>query len=159
MRMSEQVRAKVKTYLDDVAAHLGDMSEQERRGLLRQLESHVHEALQARAGDTEADVPDLEAVLSEMDPPESYGQPKKRGIWGLSQGKWALLISIGGLVVASILVGLIGGRMVGWIPFFLFLGTQTAAFVLGVLSWRDPFGKAAVFTSAALTLFALLLCS
>lgn len=159
MRMNEQVRAKVKAYLNDVATHLEGMPEQDRRDLLRQLEAHIHDALQARAGDTEAEVLDLETVLSEMDPPESYGQPQDRGIYGLSQGKWALLISIGGLVVAGLLVVLSGGRMAVWTPLLLFLGTQVAAFVLGILSWRDPFGKAAVFTSAALSIFALLFCS
>jgi len=157
--MNEHVRVKVKAYLNNVAARLEGMPEQDRQELLRQIEAHIHDALEAKAGDKEAEVMDLETVLSEMDPPESYGQSQNRSIYGLSQSKWALLISMGGLVLAGLLVVLSGGRMAVWIPFFLFLGTQIAAFVLGILSWRDTFGKAAVLTSAALSVFAFLLCS
>jgi len=156
MRINEQVRAKIKTYLNDVAVHLEGTPAQGRQDLLRQLEAHIHDALEARAGGREAEVPDLEAVLSEMDPPESYGQSQNRGICGLSQSKWPLLISMAGLVVAGLLVVLSGGRVALWIPFFLFLGTQVAAFVLGILSWRDPFGEAAVFASAGLSVLSLL---
>ena len=159
MKNNEQVRARVQSYLKEVAAHLERMPERERQDLLRQLDSHIHEALQARTGGNDAQASDVEAVLSEMDPPASYGTVREGRFAGLSRGKWALLISLGSLVIAGLLVLLTGERVHVWIPFFLFLGGQIAAFVIGILSWREPLGKAAVFTSSALNVLAILFCS
>jgi hypothetical protein len=156
---SEQIRVKIQSYLKDVAAHLEGMPVGDQHELLRQLESHIHEALRARMGGMEADVSDVEAVLLTMDPPESYGTAREDRYGGMNRGKWALFLSLGTLVVAGLLVLLTGGRMLVWIPSFLFLGGQIAAFVMGILSWRESFGKAAVFTSAGLTAAALLACS
>ena len=159
MKSDEQACARVQSYLEEVAAHLERMPEREQQDLLRQLESHIHEALQARTGGKDAQASDVEAVLSEMDPPESYGTVRDGRLGGLRRGEWALLISLGSLVVAGLLVLLAGGRMAAWIPFFLFLGGQIAAFVIGIQSWRQSCGKAAVFTSGALSILAVLFCA
>jgi len=159
MNSDEQVCVRVQSYLKEVAAHLEGMPEREQQDLLRQLESHIHEALQARTGGKDAQASDVEAVLLEMDPPESYGTVRDGRLGRLRRGEWALLISLGSLVVAGLLVLLSGGRMAVWIPVFLFLGSQVAAFVIGILSWRESCGKAAVFTSGALSILAVLCCA
>ena len=159
MKNDEQAHMAVQSYLREVAAHLEGVPERERQDLLRELESHIHEALQTRTGGNDARASDVEAVLSEMDPPASYGTGKEGHLAGLSRGKLALLISLGSLVVAGLLVLLTGQRVAVWSPLFLFLGGQIAAFVIGVLSWRESFGKAAVFTSGALSVLAFLFCS
>ena len=104
MKNREQVRARVRTYLKEVAAHLEGMPERERQDLLKQLESHIYEGLQARTEGNDAQASDVEAVLSEMDPPESYGTVREGRLDGLSHGKWALLVSLGSLVIAGLLL-------------------------------------------------------
>lgn len=158
MTHDKSIKDGVKRYLDAVAARLGSLTPAEREETLRDVESHIYDALAAR-GDERATPADLQAVLAEMDPPEAYGTPAKEGLRGLGQGKWALLISVGGVAAAAVLVVLGGGRMVTWPPVFLFLAAQISAFILGILSWQNSFGKAAVFTSAAMTVVALVFCS
>ena len=70
--LSKGMQKRIRGYLDAVRAHLGHHAEPERVEILQNLEAHVREALAARG---EAPSPeDLEAVLAEMDPPETYGQ-------------------------------------------------------------------------------------
>lgn len=72
MSSSDEIRAGIRGYLDAVDAHLATQSAEEKRDLLANLESHIHEALDARV-DGEPTRADLDAVLAEMDLPESYG--------------------------------------------------------------------------------------
>ncbi len=157
MQVNNQARAMIQSYLTDVAAHLEGMPAQEQRDLLRQLESHIHEALAARTGGQDAQASDVQAVLSDMDPAESYATPSKDRLWNLSRGKWAFVISLAGVVAAAALLALGSGRLAGWVPFFL--GAEIAACILGSLSWRESFGKAAVCVSAAVTVITLLSCA
>lgn len=159
MQINEQVRSKVEAYIKEVAARSGSMPKAQQQELLRQLESHIYEALAAKVGERDAQVADVEAVLSEMDPPESYGGQGRLSAWGLTSGKWALLVSIGGLAASALLALCCSGRigLSTWVPLLLFWSAQLAAFILGLQSWREPFGKAAVFTSAGLTVLMLLL--
>ena len=73
MRIDDDVRQRPRAYLDAVAWHAKHLSEEDRRDLLGNIESHIYEALEARIAG-EATVADLEAVLAEMDPPERYGE-------------------------------------------------------------------------------------
>lgn len=70
MVMDADARSRIDRFLGRVEAHLADRSEEEREELLRDLESHLHDALAGRETASRADV---EAVIAEMDPPESYG--------------------------------------------------------------------------------------
>jgi len=156
MKTDERILAIIQEYLNDVAARLEGMPEPERQDLLIQLEAHIHEALEARTGGGVAQASDVEAVLSEMDPPASYESVGTGSrLAGMRRGQWALAISLGSLVLVGLLSYLSPPEM-AFVSLF-FVG-QISAFVLGVLSWRDPFGKAAVFTSA-LMVVALLLCA
>lgn len=71
MTLSIEIRNRIRAYLDEVAENLEGRPEPVRRELLKQLESHICDALRqdGRENPTEAD---LEIVLSEMDPPDSY---------------------------------------------------------------------------------------
>lgn len=67
--LSTEIEKRIRQYLDEVARRLSGVSEKSRQETLQDLESHIHEAFQRRSG---ASLADLEAVLAEMDPPESY---------------------------------------------------------------------------------------
>jgi hypothetical protein len=54
-----------------VAAHITGAPADEKEEILRNVESHIYEALNERAGEHPT-AADAEAVLAEMDPPESY---------------------------------------------------------------------------------------
>jgi hypothetical protein len=176
VNLDTELQRKVQDFLDRVAAHLGAMPDDEKRELLADLESHIHEALEARLSGRTPTLQDLDAVLAEMDPPESYGEPvaaDKPAVPGdqtatsarTGLGIVALCISLGSLVVAMLLATLayilaLGtGGLLAWIPVFLFLAGQLTALVLGILSWSSPFGKAAVITSSALMVLTLLFAS
>ena len=70
MVIDATARSLIDRFLGRVEAHLTDRTEDERDELINDLESHIHDTLARRESDTLADV---EAVLAEMDPPESYG--------------------------------------------------------------------------------------
>lgn len=72
MTFAPEIARRIGAYLDAVDACAGGRPADVRADLRRQLESHVCEALRRRAGDAPT-AADLEAVLAEMDPPDSYG--------------------------------------------------------------------------------------
>ena len=163
MRIEREVDRGVQGFLHRVAEHLGAAPEDEKREILRDLESHIHEALRSRVSEREPTLADLQGVLAEMDPPESYGESAEveRPASPASPGRRAtgiaaLCISLGSLVVAGLLFPLTGGGLVLWIPVFLFLAGQIAALALGIVAWSCPFGKAAVITSGGLIVLLVL---
>jgi uncharacterized protein YfaS (alpha-2-macroglobulin family) len=78
MNLSSDLQAKIETYLDAVAAQLGGQSAAARQELLAELREHIAEAVHRRSpAPTAADV---EAVLAELDPPESYREGNGEGL-------------------------------------------------------------------------------
>jgi len=71
MEVSPDVKDGVNQYVWNVAAHLGNLPEAQRNEILQYVESHLYEALQARAGASPT-VDDLHAVLAEMPEPKFY---------------------------------------------------------------------------------------
>ena len=65
--------ARITQYLDEVESHLGALSEEERADILNSLRAHIDNEIQnrSRGHPTQEDV---EAVLMDMDPPESYAE-------------------------------------------------------------------------------------
>lgn len=168
MTINAEILARIRVYLDEVAARVERMTETERRELRSQLESHIHEALQARTGDCEPQMSDLEAVLAEMDAPESYGPAVGKKTGWLTQGNVALCLAIFTPVAAGIMwVALYQDIQVGphmhlvrtppAIP--LFLVGELVALLLGIRSWKEPNGKTAVFISIGLLLISVLFMS
>lgn len=70
MTLSSEIQDNIKTYLWEVASHLHAASPASRTEILRDVESHIHEALLARNPEPTAE--DLNAVLSSMPKPVSY---------------------------------------------------------------------------------------
>ena len=77
MNLSPELQNKIENYLNAVDAQLGDKSEAARRELLAQLREHIAEAVRHRSAAPTA--ADIEAVLAEMDPPESFREEEVRG--------------------------------------------------------------------------------
>ncbi len=132
MNTDSTITQGIAHFLDCVSQHLSSKTPQEKREILADLEAHIYEALASRAAGRQPTTDDLKAVLTEMDPPESYGQlaetpnaaqPSRRTL-----GIVALCISLGS---AFLLPGV--GQIIG--------------LILGLIAWKDPFGKAAVIVA------------
>ncbi len=113
MSFTAEVMAKIREYLEAVRANLGARPDSVKAELLRQLESHICEALRKRGGETPS-VADVEAVLGEMDPPEAFGKGKTEERKA-EDGK----VEPGGIGCGGPASG--GGRPAGWMWFALAL--------------------------------------
>jgi len=84
MNLSTELTKQLNAHLDEVRKHLGTLPADERQEILQSIESHIYDALENRS-DGEPTPALLDAVIAEMDPPESYGElpslPKKKGRW------------------------------------------------------------------------------
>jgi hypothetical protein len=168
MTVTAEVQGGISRYLTEVATYLDGRTPEEKRELLAEVESHIHEAL-SRCGH-EPTPPDLEAVLAEMAPPESYavagregeaqGQtPASRPQSGATLAKWALAFAIGGCVVPLALGAIAsafsphadGGAAIPLLPVM-----ELVALALGIASWKYKAGKAAAITAAGLLVAGLI---
>jgi hypothetical protein len=155
---SNVIREKISEYLAEVEAHLQAASPDERRETLRGLEEHLWEALRARGGEKPT-MADLEAVLAQAAPPSSYGSARVRRTFPYRQVGWAAVAALGASVALPAFA-ILAAPLFGWnLPLAaIALGIAApflmAAVVLGIVSWREPQGKAAVIGSL---LFALAL--
>jgi hypothetical protein len=157
MTVSAEVQAAISRYLLEVSMNLGSRTPGERRELLTDLEAHIHEALSRRG--REPTLSDLETVLAEMAAPESYAAGEESPGRSSPQApartstatlaSWALALAIGGFVGPLALAALNphGG---GVAVLILFPVLELTALVLGILSWRERMGKAAVVLAAVL---------
>ncbi len=73
MNLSNELTKQVTDHLDEVRKYLGNLPADERQEILQSIESHIYDALQSRS-DGEPTPALLDAVIAEMDPPESYGE-------------------------------------------------------------------------------------
>ena len=73
MELSKELVQEIKRYLEQVAAHLQGLPQDEQQDILENLERHIHDALSKRT-DGRPTLAELRAVLAAMDPPESYGR-------------------------------------------------------------------------------------
>ncbi len=73
MNLPTELKARIYDHIGTVQKHLGELPSDEQREILQSLEAHIHDALEARSGG-QPTLNLLEAILAEIDPPESYGQ-------------------------------------------------------------------------------------
>lgn len=73
MSSRDELEARIREHMSRVEAMLSGTAE-ERAEILDNVEAHIRMSLQARGGEGQATVQELEAVLAEMDPPSSYGE-------------------------------------------------------------------------------------
>ena len=74
MNLPDELQRKIEDYLRAVDSHLGSRSAAVRRELLNELREHIAEALRRRCSAAAPTAADLEAVLGELDAPESYAE-------------------------------------------------------------------------------------
>ena len=72
MNLPKELTARIANHLSNVRKHLGGLPPDEQKEILQSIESHIYDALENRGG-VEPTSALLDAVLAEMDPPESYG--------------------------------------------------------------------------------------
>lgn len=84
----------INQYLDQVNSNLGETSAEQKEMVLADLRDHISEAVSARTRGREATVQDVYAVLSEMDPPERFGQSAGQGADHLGAGKKLIALSL-----------------------------------------------------------------
>jgi len=79
MTLSPEIQDGIKIYLWEVATHLFATDAETRTEILRDVESHIHEALAVHSA---APTPeDLRVVLAEMPPPASYAPEREMERW------------------------------------------------------------------------------
>jgi len=92
MNLSSELTKQVAAHIDEVRNYLGTLPADERQEILQSIESHIHDALQSRSGDEPTSAL-LDAVIAEMDPPESYGEltatPQKK-----QRRQWLIIVLI-----------------------------------------------------------------
>jgi len=72
MNLSIELKTRIYNHIGQVQQQLVELPADEQREILQSIEAHIHDALENRAdGDPTLDL--LEAIIAEMDPPESYG--------------------------------------------------------------------------------------
>ncbi len=72
MNLPKELTARIANHLSNVRKNLGGLPPDEQKEILQSIESRIYDALKNRGG-VEPTSARLDAVLAEMDPPESYG--------------------------------------------------------------------------------------
>ena len=73
MNVSREMTARIAAHLAKVRDNLSGLPADEQKEILQSIEAHIYDALQSKGGD-EPSPALLDAILAEMDPPESYNQ-------------------------------------------------------------------------------------
>jgi hypothetical protein len=94
MSRYESQEAAINQYLGQVKANLGGASNEEKKLVLADLREHISEAVSARTRGREATVQDVYSVLSEMDPPERFGQAAGQPVVNPGAGKKLTALSL-----------------------------------------------------------------
>lgn len=72
MNLTIELKTHIYNHVGQVQQHLTGLPPDEQREILQSIETHIHDALESRA-DENPTLDLLEAIIAEMDPPESYG--------------------------------------------------------------------------------------
>jgi len=114
MNLPIEQKTRIYNHIGQVQRHLTELPADEQREILQSIETHIHDALENRTdGAPSLDL--LEAIIAEMDPPESYGtaplggtettQPKTRPTILKSIGRgYALKLILIAIIVIVYLV-------------------------------------------------------
>lgn len=98
MKLSKELTVHIASHLSSVRKNLSGLPSDEQKEILQSIEAHIYDALESNGGD-EPSAALLDAVLAEMDPPESYGDEVP--VSGKNRRRlWLLLIPALILIVA-----------------------------------------------------------
>jgi|GEM_PF-3833263 len=95
-----ELKTRIYEHIGTVQKHLGELPPDEQREILQALETHIYDALESRSSGTPG-IELLEAIIAELDPPDSYGSapliaPPNRS--PLSSGRKVIFISFMGIL-------------------------------------------------------------
>ncbi len=157
--MTKQDKRKIQDYLRRVRAHSGDRSAGEQQEIVRAVEEHIYETLHAQSvGSAPTDV---DTILSEMDPPESFGSAAGQEYTTTQEGRriplgiLSLIILIGAVTLPFVLMALselIRGTIGSMANVGICLGVLLliVALGLGIAARKERAGKATIIASAIL---------
>jgi hypothetical protein len=106
--MQDSVSKEISKYLDSVKAHLGHLPPGERQAVLDNLELQIADVVRQRLGSQPPTADDVRAVISEMDPPESFGSgDSTSSVPRISTAylRNVILMLVGGFLMTSCAVG------------------------------------------------------
>ncbi len=150
--ISKEAKKPIIKYLKSVKWNIRDKNRAEQQELLRSLEEHIYEALDARFSISPAKG-EVQSVIDEMETPESFqsNTSKKTPTYTDRQlGKWALILVISGVVIPLLIIVIAGlsGIDLGNIAILLGIFLVIVGLAVGIVGRRSPLGKAAIITSA-----------
>ncbi len=159
MKTQSKAQRSIERYLRGIRNRLRNLEPAERDEILAGLRGHIQEEL-ARRGTTHPTREDVAAVLAHMETPESFGQEARAAMRYTSRdrtlGPLALIALLSG--VGVFLLGLLLGNLVAefWLTaaILLTLVLCASALVLGIMSWRHPYGKGAAVTAILILIIA-----
>lgn len=156
------IKQVVSAYLNDIASRLSNQPDDQRANLLKQLESHIYEALDARCAGKEPTLADLESVFQEMDPPDSYGEvvvpyatPSTINSPDSPLGNIAISrLAISFCAIGWCIILLVALRTHYLEPKVALIGVvfEIFAVMLGIATWNTRLGKMATIGAAAVIL-------
>lgn len=154
--MNRKIERMIAGWLREVGRRL-DGSRAEKRIVLESLREQVYDRLHERSADAPPTVEDLESVLQEIDPPESFGDVDLEIDLDLVEksrlariGGWTLVgtaAAAAGTVLLS-LTGLVDAQLAVLVT----IAGAVAAAAFGFLSWRTSLGRAVGIVSVVLIL-------
>ena len=120
MNTDQTITQGIAHFLDRVAEHLTAKTPTQKRESLADLESHIHEALASRAHSRPATLEDLQAILTEMDPPETYAQTLTPEYEQQKPNTKLVVLSLlcSGLQIAGLVTTVVGVPVVGAVTGF-----------------------------------------
>ena len=152
--ISKDAKKPLIKYLKSIKWNIQDKNHAEQQELLRSLEEHIYEALDARSSlsPTKGEV---QSVIDEMETPESFQSYVSKKIPTYTErqlGKWALILVMSGVIIPLLIIVIAGlsGIDLGNIAVLLGIFLVIVGLAVGIVGRRSPLGKAAIITSAIL---------
>jgi len=153
--MTNEERRTIQNYLSGVKRCIGDRTASEQAELIRQLEEHIHESIRQSPGTPVSD------IISQMDPPESFGEaderrPPAESVLGrLTLGQLSLVVMIAGVVIPFLLMAL-GALIRGNVGSIINVGAPLGivlvivALALGIAARKEVTGKVTIVVSSVI---------
>ena len=144
MKTANKTQHRIEQHLNEVRDNLKNSSASEQAEIIQSIESHIHEALEARGGE----IPEeqlIEVIIAEMDPPESYNEVGMAESAG-KKGK-GIVLTLAAIAFAGLAFWLVSGKQTGTTdPSGIASDNQVATNVIAEVELQD---EVAAFTSSA----------
>ncbi|NQT60004.1 MAG: hypothetical protein HQ557_13555 [Bacteroidetes bacterium] len=154
--VNKNAKKPISKYLKSIKWNIREKSREEQHALLRSLEEHIYEALEARFSISPTKE-EIQSVIDEMETPESFQSNVSKKVPTYTEqqlGKWALIIVISGVVlpILVLIISELSGTpgIFGNISLLLGISLVVIGLAVGIVGRKSPLGKAAIISSAIL---------